>query len=451
MSNTQIHLIGGGLGAGKTTQLEGIIENTSWTDGNGLIVMDAAGAIDYGRLADIATSKGFSAENATGACTICDGPEQALPQLARMVEAGSPHVIVELSGRMPLPLMAQRTMRHVAEHGLEADIATGAYLVDPRAFDRLNAISEVPFAGMVGFTQIEPDEALLARVRTESPDASILTLPLSHGLTLEDFMNPMPGNIGAFTRGSHAHAQNGRVPQAYFEVLNPYEDTEQAIGLIEDVRKAFNIDRVKGHIARDAKRLLRIDATPEHQTYQLTEDTDANNGTLLFVKQAGTFAFDSIEEALSPLIMADVKPIVRIHSSRDVFEDYIRAAFEARQPDDAMGAAEQYEHERGSDELIQFVAHSYTQQKLDHLPSDPVRRALQVMPVLYLIDTHHPNLGSDLDQRVRTAARQYLDDLRSFPNTPGEHHVGANTVTISPDNHAYVMRMGGVAASLSSE
>ena len=402
---SKVTILGGALGAGKTTLLSSLIRNNSLTCGDGIIIMDAAGDVDYSRIRTLALERNIPIVNATSSCTVCDGPESAFKQLSKMSHLEN--VVIELSGQMPLSVMNTRlAAKNVAD-------IQSIYLLDPSLFTLVQAADEVSHAGVVGLTKKDSD----IDIKKYNPFAKIIRIPKDAEYSLRDLFRDIPKK-GLFffpqKEGKHTHSTlKGMVSRWSHKVHNPYHTEEECKRLLRPL--SFQYDRVKGYIALDSQAVLSFDGVNGVFDSEILTDPSLGNGVILLAN--GNDVFFSEADALkrtTPFIQKpDIAPVIRRGSERRIFEEYITQALESKQYDDALGAAEQYAFEQTDFSLKKDVLPSFIKGKYAMIFSGDLSRSQRLrqnMSVLYhLVDQEAvlPELFADL-------SRLYKEDYMSM-------------------------------------
>ena len=382
---THVTIIGGSLGAGKTTLLLNLINSGSFTDRNGIIVMDAAGDIDYSRVYNAAARHGTPIANATSACTVCDGPESVFKRLQTMANLDS--VIVELSGQMPLSVMRNR----LTEKGVLNQQAL--YLVDPQNFQIVQGPDEVPFADVVGvtkrdtaidFSQYNPTVKVV-RIRK---DATFTLAELTEGV------ENLP--IGPVPKRKHCHPkEKGYVSKWAHKVHNPYHSEEELRKILKPLAQRY--DRIKGNVALDATTVFSFDGVLGDFSYSLVQNPSLGNGVILLASQGDNFfpAAGAQRDTAQLTKKPNIPPVLRRGSPVKVFEMYIGRALEAKEYDAALGAGEQYLFETGNPSLLLATLPAFAQGKLELIDTGELSRSqsvLQGMSALYYL-LEHPDVA----------------------------------------------------------
>lgn len=420
-----ITLLGGSLGAGKTTLLTNLLLNDSFTGNDGIIVMDAAGDVDYERVRRIAEEKGVRIENATSACTVCDGPESAFNKLETMRDLD--HVGIELSGQMPLSVMNAR----LAAKGV--DLSRNVYLVDPRNFALVQGADEVPFAHVVGLTKSdEPTD-----ISRYNPQARVVRIHKDGAYTLDDFFEgvEVAAHVPAINGHTHRHSSlAGMVSKWTAKVHNPYHTVADLADILSPL--AVSYDRIKGYVALDSERVFSFDGVQGEFNHTVINDPSLGNGTLLIANGQDRFFLETeVVKATAPLTSKpDPSPVIRRGSSRDTFETYIERALAAKQYDDALGASEQHQFETGDDSLFLRTLPDVARGKLDLIQSGTLTRSQRVlkgMSALYYL-TEHPDVSPEA---TRALADIYKIDYDGMDESDWAEIEGASD---SSDTRKYV-------------
>ncbi|MCH8519253.1 MAG: hypothetical protein LAT82_00670 [Nanoarchaeota archaeon] len=425
----EIILLGGSLGAGKTTLLSNLIKNDSFNPKqDGLVVMDAAGNIDFQRINTLAEQKGISIENATSACTVFDGPNAAFRKVDELQQRGLKRVVVELSGQMPLVTMKSQ----LGSKGIF--LPKSIYLVDPKNFGLVGAADEIPFTDVIGITKRElTNEYRKLLQEYNENNVSMIQVDKNTHLTLDDFLKEMnknsqlntnlttqPNNqsslgiaqmiVGGKNPSSpiifgsghqgHTHSSNPNwINQLHAIIENPYVSEEIFKRLVSELTE--NYDRVKGYVAINSQKVLKFDGVRGEVEFDEIKNSDLKNGTILVANQDGKFfKKDSLEEKLSPILdKPENPPVMRIYSPTDKVEEYIQQAIDGSDYDSALGAIEQYKFERGEDNsksLIDRYAPEIVNGMWDFVNSDSsqlsdAQRILRNVSLLYTIEEFSPN------------------------------------------------------------
>ena len=412
-----VTLIGGALGAGKTTLLTNLLKNDSFSTKSGIVVMDAAGTIDYDRLKTIAESKGVAIENATSACTVCDGPESAFTQIKKLKEQGVEDIVVELSGQLPLSIMKNKLNKKNLEN--ISQIKT-MYVVDSSVFNLVQAADEVPFAQVVGFTKNG-----LIDVSNYNPNANVFSLNLDDDKKLSDlfFGAPKTNERMAFFI-DHQHSKNPNLTTKFSsKIANPYHD----IAFFENLFSGINAERAKGYVALNAFEAYSFDKVFGEYSGKVIEDPALGNGLILVANNKKMFEKSRLESHLEPVLVKPEFPLVlRRGSSKNSFEQYIGQALKAGLYDEALGASEQYNFEQEDVSLFQEVLPEFVKGKWQDLNKDSnsrPQRVLQGMSLLY-----HLSKNKEVNITIFNEAReQYLSDLQSMNEVDWEYvKMGAN-------------------------
>lgn len=399
---TKITLLGGSLGAGKTTLLLNMLRSESLTDKDGIIVMDAAGDIDYSRIRKEASARRIGVANATSACTVCDGPESVFKNLSSM--NGLDNVIIELSGQMPLSVMRTKLLSK------GVDNASAVYLVDPRNFGLVQGADEVPYADVVGFTKTDAS----LDITRYNPSARVLRIRQHDRYTLSELLadiKPVANSALPTLGHSHTHAKNkGDVSKWFGKVANPYHTESELKGILLPIALMF--DRIKGYVALDAEYVFSFDGVQGRFSADVLSDPDLGNGMILLANGKDKYFSESkAEETTAPLTTKpDPSPVLRRGSSVDTFTSYISQALQAHQYDDAMGASEQYSFESGDDSLMISTLPEFARGKLQMIQSGELtlsQRLLQGMSALYYLVDNPENAP----QEFRTLSQQYRLDF----------------------------------------
>lgn len=398
----KVTLIGGSLGAGKTTLLSNLVRNNSFSYKDGIIVMDAAGDIDYSRVSSEATKKGITIANATSACTVCDGPESAFRQLDQMKNLE--HVVIELSGQMPLPVMQGR----LSAKG--ANLHHSIYLVDPRNFSLVQAPDEVPFASVVGLTK-NPE---MPDISKYNPQAKVVRIGLNQNYTLDELTREAP-SVESLSpteiKSSHAHPPKGMLSKWAHKVYNPYHSVDGLRDILQPLSEEY--DRLKGYVALDSSDLFSFDCVLGEFNYEIRADDSLGNGTLLLVNTNNRFFSESqAREDTRPLTeKPDVPPVLRRGSSKESFERYINQALLARQYDDAMGSSEQYRFESNDESLFLQTLPRFAKGKLEIIQGGNLSRSQRLrqgMSALYSLIQSPNSVPANL---LRDISSQYTRDF----------------------------------------
>ena len=414
MSQGTTTILGGSLGAGKTTLLENLIENNSFSQRpSGIVIMDAAGQVDFDRIKRVGENKGVRVLNATAACAVCGGPSTAKRMYQELKKQGVEDVVIELSGRVAIPSMQNKLL------GINDDshIRT-AYLLDPQTMKLVGAAGELPFAQVVGVTKNAADQGLL---RQYAPNAKILDVAKDYSGTLDELFSGAPQELfeGEFRR-PHSHKGDPDLTTQFFgNIENPY------LGFAElmDRVKALGIYRAKGHLAFDSSRVIQFNVTNGVLEESMVEDPHASNGVIMLASPLEEkFSRKGVENMLSSFIeKPDVPPVMRIYSPQEEVDEYVSHALSAGNYDEALGAAEQFQFESEKDKFVRSVMPEFVRGKkeLIEATTDISSRALQGLALVYALHTHKqitPELEND---RLR-ASSQYLDDLSGLKESDWE-------------------------------
>lgn len=399
---SKITLLGGSLGAGKTTLLLNMLRSESLTVKDGIIVMDAAGDIDYSRIREEASARGVEVANATSACTVCDGPESVFKNLSSM--DGLDNVVIELSGQMPLSVMRTRL------HAKGVDNTNAVYLVDPQNFSLVQGADEVPYADVVGFTKTDAS----LDITRYNPSARVLRIRQDVQYTLSELLTGIKpvANSALPTLGhSHTHAKNkGDVSKWFGKVTNPYHTESELEGILLPI--ALTYDRIKGYVALDAECVFSFDGVQGIFSADVLSDPNLGNGMILLANgQDKYFSESQAEETTAPLTTKpDPTPVLRRGSSFDTFNSYITQALQANQYDDAMGASEQYAFESGDDSLMISTLPEFAKGKLRMIQTGELTRSQRLQQGMstlhYLVDN-----PENAPQEFRTLSEQYRLDF----------------------------------------
>ena len=399
---SKITLLGGSLGAGKTTLLMNMLRSGSLTTTDGIIVMDAAGDIDYSRVKGEASVRGIEVANATSACTVCDGPESVFKNLSSM--EGLDNIVIELSGQMPLSVMKTRL------HAKGVDNSKAIYLVDPRNFGLVQSADEVPYADVVGFTKTDAS----LDIANYNSSAKILRIRQDGQYTLSELLSgiqPVANKPISMPSHSHHHAKNkGDVSKWMGKVVNPYHSQSGLEKILEPITSRY--DRAKGYVALDAEYVFSFDGVQGEFSADVLQDPNLGNGVILLANsQDKYFPESQAEEVTAPLtIKPDPTPVLRRGSSVDTFNSYIANALQAQQYDDAMGASEQYAFESGDDSLMMSTLPEFARGKLKMIQSGDLSRSQrlrQEMSALhYLVENRQV-----APQEFETLSQQYKSDF----------------------------------------
>lgn len=400
-----ITLIGGALGAGKTTLLTNLLKNDSFSTNSGIVVMDAAGSVDYDRLKNLAESKSVAIENATSACTVCDGPESAFNQISNLEEKGVEDIVVELSGQLPLSIMKNKLNKKNLKN--ISQIKT-LYVVDSSVFNLVQAADEVPFAQVVGFTK----NGGLIDVSKYNPSANVFSLNLEDDKTLSDlFIGAPKTNERMAFFIEHQHSKDPNLTTKFSsKILNPYHD----IAFFENLFSRITADRVKGYVALNANEVYSFDKVFNKYSGKVIEDPSRGNGLILVANNKKMFEISALETHLSPVLVKPEFPLVlRRGSPKDSFEQYINKALMSDLYDEALGASEQYAFEQNDVSLFREVMPEFVKGKwrdLNKSSNSRPQRVLQGMSLLY-----HLSDNERVNPEIFTQARtQYLNDLESM-------------------------------------
>ncbi len=392
----KITLLGGTLGAGKTTLLENLLLNDSFEDNDKIIVMDAAGSIDYKRLEQRAKEKGIETNNATSACTVCDGPEAVFQQLKNYTTANN--IFIELSGQMPLPVLQERL------RSLGFEDQQSIYLLNPETAQLTRAVDEIPFANLIGFTKTtQPLAGVEGTIISKEEQRTLQEL-----LRLAKEQEQLTGY-----ESSHLHPPKGMSNKFHTVIQNPYLETQE----IEATIQGLDVDRVKGYIARDAQTVLEFDKVHNRFDMKPSYRPDLGNGTILVANQGDNFfSTEDMKQKLSPLIdrVDEVKAILRIYSPESAFKEYINQAVSNNQVDDAMGAAEQFAYEQYNEVLIHTLLPAYLQGKnalLEQETNTLHQKVLQGMSFTYYLHEFGTSEQKQQYQGVVDTYKQRVDAL----------------------------------------
>ncbi len=401
-------IIGGSLGAGKTTLLENLLKNGTFEEGKtGVVVMDAAGQVDYDRLRTIAEDKGVRTVNATAACAVCGGPSTATRETTELRNQGVENVVIELSGRVAIPSMQNKLL----ESQNPGKIQT-TYLLDPETMGLVGAAGELPFAQVVGITKNPADESV---IREYTPQANILLIAKDYSGTLEDLFRGAPKELfeEEFHR-PHSHNHNPDLTTQFFaSIENPYPGFEQ----LAETLTGLGVYRAKGHLALDNKKLVTYNLTNGTLEQETRDDQLASNGVIMLASPLeNRFSRKEMEQRLAEFIeKPDVPPVMRIYSPQEQVKEYIGRALEAGNYDEALGAAEQFQFERQQDGLVRQIMPEFVQGKQAQIDEaeDMMTKALQGMALIYALHTHKA-LTTELEDERRRASREYLDSIDSL-------------------------------------
>lgn len=365
--------------------------------------MDAAGKIDYSILENLAESKGVRIADATSGCTVCDGPESAIRELATMQDLD--HVVIELSGQMPLTTM----MRGLASEGV-VDPQT-FYLLDPRNFTLVQAADEVPYAHVIGITKsdVTPD------VVRHAPNARIVRIHEQGVYTLDKLFEGVDtAPFAVASHHHHHHGSKGMVTKWFGKVLNPYHTADQIEAIIKSL--AGRYDRIKGHVALDAERILRLHTVFGECTFKVEQDASAGNGTLLFVNQSERYfpEAQAVEDAHPFIDSPDIVPVLRRGSTRESFVNYVGMALAAQQYDDAMGAAAQLRYEQEDESLVVETLPAYAEGKLKLIQSGQHSRSQRLLEGMSALWFLQENPGVVEPTIQHTLERIYCRDFAAM-------------------------------------
>jgi len=401
-----VTLLGGSLGAGKTTFLLNMIKGNSFDSKDGIIVMDAAGNIDYSRIRSEAENRNILIENATSVCTVCDGPESAFVQLEKMNDFDN--VIIELSGQLPLSVMKNRlTSKGVMN-------MNSIYLVDPNNFKLVQAADEVPHADIIGLTKNDSD----IDISKYNPYAKIIRLEKEGLYRLEDILSDLPEERFSITPtyvSKHKHPGPGEISKISQKVQNPYYSKDELEMILKPLASEY--DRVKGHVAIDSLTVYSFDGVEGVYSGELIEDENLGNGIILLANRDGRhFTKDKALENIVDLIEKhdeNPTPVLRRGSSKSDFIRYINHALESKQYDDAMGAGEQFEFENNDSSLIKDILPNYALGKLELINSGELsisQRLRQGMGALYH-SFEYPNIANKEFEEI---SRIFKDDYSNM-------------------------------------
>lgn len=354
--NSKITLLGGSLGAGKTTLVSNLIRNGSFQpQKDGIVVMDAAGNIDFQRINSLAQEYGIDVKNATSTCTVCDGPNAAFNKIKELEKEGIENILIELSGQMPLS-----TMRGKLDERGYFD-SNALYLFDPRHFGLVGAADEIGYSDLIGVTkhELDPDTKDLIKEYTFDGKVPIIQIIKENDLTLKELIRRIPTDSNPPFKPIVPHfgcRVEGETTKYSGKVENPYYRQEDIRDLVEGVAEDY--DRVKGYVALDSQRILSFDGVKGEVEFEVIEDSNLGNGTILVANQDGSpFKSADLEAKLSNLVeKPDYPPVIRINSSKDLFERYIETAISSGEYDSALAAGEQYNFEREDTSLISAYA-----------------------------------------------------------------------------------------------
>ncbi len=422
-SDLELILLGGSLGTGKTTLLLNLIQNKSFiSKKDGLVIMDATGSIDYERIKSFAEKKGIFVENATSACTVCDGPNAAFKKIEELQEKGVSRVTIELTGQMPLSSMKNKLM----DRGILAPISI--YLLDPKNFALVRAADEILLSDLIGITKRKMStfyQDLIERYNENK--VPIIELDKNTSLSLDELLGYGNRNkIGVreslksnddsvlttnenkkrisifpiqFGTSKHTHSRNpNETDKFHARIENPYISTEEFKSLMCDLtNEAYH--RIKSYLAIDSNKILEFDAVRGDLEFREGKDSNLGNGSILVANQDGNF-FDKakLENKLNPILKKpETSPVMRIYSSFQRFEEYINEALVNKDFDSAFGAIEQYSFENKKTGNENPFSTKYVPQIIEgkwnfinnnNSQIKNAQKVLQTMAVLYAIETH---------------------------------------------------------------
>lgn len=401
----EIYILGGALGAGKTTLLSNLIKNDSLNQNDGIVVMDAAGEVDYNRIHSLAKNRNINVANASSACTVCDGPESVFKQLETM--KGLDKVIIELSGQLPLSSMQSKMLQK------GYDNFKSIYLVNPELFSLVQAGDEVPFANVVGFTKSNKD------LNLESFGSTSKKIYVSRDERrrldeiVEDSKINFPIDLEK-NNSKHKHSlEEGFVTKFISKIINPYHDLLEINSLLRKISQ--NYDRVKGYVALNRDMILNFDGVYGEYKSATSFNPDLGNGLILVANNSEAyFNQEYLEKNLGMIIdKPDIPPVIRIGSNREKFQEYIQTAFSSKQYDDALGAAEQYDFENNDKSLYMNTLERFAQGKYNNLLNldfSISQRVLQNMSLLYHLQKHR-DIAKDIYESASYHYKKDFDNL----------------------------------------
>lgn len=422
---SKITLLGGSLGAGKTTLLTNLIQNNSFSNLNyGIVVMDAAGQIDYDRVSYLAENKKIPIYNATSACTVCDGPNAVFKRIQDLKDKGIENILIELSGQMPLSTMQSK----MSQKGIED--TRSIYLLDPKTLKFLSAAEEIAFTDTLGITKskLTQEEEIISL----NQDLNIVEIPFKNSFKLEDLFKekssktqPTPRSMfNSFTvfgvNKKHSHSNDSfSVNKYHTKIQNPYIQENDFSNLIEKIASKYQ--RVKGYFALDSEHILQFDSVCGETSFRKEKNSLVGNGMILVANESETF-FDikKAEDDLSILITKPYTPaILRKGSSQNIFQQYISQALISEEYDSALGAAEQFKFETGDNSLILETIDSFTKGKLKLIKSEsisPAQKALQLGSLIYSVKEHNSKIENlyELESLFSNLFNTNKDEIRSL-------------------------------------
>jgi G3E family GTPase len=463
MSNTTT-IIGGDLGAGKTTFLRFLIKERLILNLNktGIIVGDAAGQIDFDRLLSaIPNDSNASLKNVSPGCATCDGPDEVVVEIMSMQSAGRENIVVELSGQTSFSKM-KATMDSKRIKNTKT-----IYLLDPKNYQLVGAVEEIPHAHLVVLTK-DASNSEIKELKAKHPTTlfctfdqkSIKKLNGDKVTDIQHLLNnapePTPFSFMALGQApTHHNLEEGETFELYNKIYNPYHTVKDLQEYICSIAEKYA--RVKGHVRINEAEILSFDGVSGIPSFEVVKDTKRSNGNILLASSKNGepfFITQAQKDTQAFTEKPEYCPVINIYSDFETFQEYISKAIESGLYDSALAAALQCNYEDfirneeidpqshkdhaefigytkqmqkalncGSDNkdtkeilLLQNTLKEYTQNKIKPMPKNTSvsrsKRLDQMMAVLYeVMDYGHLCLNKKDNSQIKNFSKNYLHKL----------------------------------------